>query len=306
MVTGVNGFVGKHLVRELEKRHMQILGVGQDPKPSAEIEPILAGYFECDLTQRSAVAKLPLQNINVVIGLAGLARVGDSFGAEQKYKKTNVEVISVLAEEILSHNLNTKVIAVSTGAVYDSSQPMPLSEISRLVESGSPYAESKILMERKMGELRKRGLQVTIVRPFNHIGPGQEPGFLLPDLYQKINEAYKNNKPLAVGNLKTRRDYTDVRDVVKAYADLAKAQNPQQNTFNVCSGRSIAGEDLLELLLQKMNLAGTIKIETDPKLLRPNDPADIYGSYENIQQQTGWVPSILLQKTIEDFVDSKS
>ncbi len=175
---------------------------------------------------------------------------------------------------------------------------MPLTENSALVTSASPYALSKIAMEQEAARLKKAGLDCVVARPFNHVGPGQEGGFLVPDLYQKISQA---DESLAVGNLKTRRDYTDVRDVVKAYASLVTAPALEHLVYNVCSGRSISGETILELLLDAGGKRSLL-LQQDPSLIRPNDPEDLYGSNDRLRQATGWEPTIPLEQTIKDFV----
>jgi GDP-4-dehydro-6-deoxy-D-mannose reductase len=175
LVTGVNGFVGKHLARELKNRNLQVTGLGQHKQAHPEIAEFIDNYLDCDLTDISSVSRLPLENFDAVIGLAGLAKVGDSFGQAEKYNKVNVEVFSVLASELFKRNLNIRFITISTGAVYDSNQTMPLTEDSKLVTNSSPYAQSKILMEESAKKLCNQGLDCIIVRQFNHIGPDQEP-----------------------------------------------------------------------------------------------------------------------------------
>jgi GDP-4-dehydro-6-deoxy-D-mannose reductase len=209
----------------------------------------------------------------------------------------------VLAEEILNRGLNARYIAISTGAAYASNQNMPLTEESKLIEQGSPYAQSKILMEEALNKMSSRGLDCILVRPFNHIGPGQEPGFLVPDLYQKILAAMKNSDPIKVGDLSTKRDYTDVRDVVKAYVNLAEADELKYTLYNVCSGKSVDGGTILKTLLHSMATSSEVKVEQDPALLRPDDPKDLYGSNQRISEVGSWQPTIPLEKTIEDFVD---
>lgn len=305
LVTGVNGFVGKHLVRELAKQGHHAFGVGLEKQAHPEIAALLDNYYVADLTSPESVLGLPLQNFNAVISLAGLAKVGASFAEAEKYKKINVEVLSVLSEEILAKKQQIRVIAISTGAVYDPSQEMPFTEDSKLAHQASPYAISKMRMEEAAQKLRSRGLRCVVVRPFNHIGPGQEPGFLLPDLYQKIQASLKSGEPIKVGDLTTKRDYTDVRDVVRAYTGLATADSVEFELFNVCSGKSVAGQTILTALLDAMGAGGKVRVEQDQSLIRPNDPKDLYGSNQRINQATGWQPQIPLDQTIRDFVTAE-
>lgn len=304
LVTGVNGFVGKHLVRELRKQNAYIMGVGREKEAHPDIASSLAAYFSCDLTDLNAVKNLPLEKVDVIISLAGLAKPAESFKNPALYKDINVSVLSTILDQLLTIKGTARVIAISTGAVYDTNQPMPLTEESSLTETGSPYAQSKILMEEKAREAQSKGVDCVIVRPFNHIGPGQEPGLLVPDLYEQIVTASRSDKTLHVGNLKTKRDYTDVRDVVRAYTMLAFTKKLHHTVYNVCSGISIPGEVVLQTLLKTMGLVNQVTVEVDPERIRPTDLMDLYGSYERLTKDTGWQPQIPFEQTIQDFVAS--
>lgn len=305
LVTGVNGFVGKHLVETLAERGAWVIGVGREPAVHPTIRQLLQSYLACDLTDREAVKKLPLKDVTAVINLAGLARVGESFEQPDLYKKVNVAVLETVGRAMLWQGSEARIIAVSTGGVYDSFQPLPLTEASKLATETSPYVTSKILMESTAGQLRRDGVEVVVVRPFNHLGPGQEGGFLLPDLYDKVANTPEKKRMIKVGNLQTKRDYTDVRDVVRAYADLAFAPHLAHPLYNVCSGRSHPGQELLDLLLAAMGLQGKVQAETDRSLIRPNDPADLFGSHQRLKDELGWQPTIPLEQTIVDFVASR-
>lgn len=300
LVTGVNGFVGKHLARALKKRGDKVIGIGREISPAPEIKVLLNDYWSCDLMDKNAVAGLPLESINALISLAGLARVGDSFAEPEKYKAVNVGVLANLCQVLVNKNLKPRVIAVSTSMVYDSHAPLPSTEDSKLMQDGSPYAMSKILMEKAAYGFRTKGLDIVVARPFNHIGPGQEQGFLVPDLYTKIKSS---NGIIKVGNLATKRDYTDVRDVVRAYTDLVHAKILKNDVYNICSGKSVSGQEILDLLSSLMGIA--VKVETDPELLRPNEINELYGSYQRLHQETGWQPQITLAKTLADFIATK-
>lgn len=304
LVTGCNGFVGKHLIRELVSKGTTVFGLGFEEPAHPEISGLLKDYFQTDLTSSREVAALKLKNIDAVINLAGLAKIGDSFAQPEFYKKVNVEVLTNLGNELVRQNKHARIIAISTGAVYDSKQSMPLTEDSKTVEGVSPYADSKLIMETEAEKLRKLGLDCIVVRPFNHIGPGQEGGFLLPDLLAKIQNAQKTGNVIKVGNLKTKRDYTDVRDIVRGYTMLALAKNLPHQLYNICSGTSHSGEEILQTILNAMNKQD-IRVEIDQDLIRPNDPADLFGSNALLAGDTGWQPKIPLEKTIEDFVKSK-
>jgi GDP-4-dehydro-6-deoxy-D-mannose reductase len=140
------------------------------------------------------------------------------------------------------------------------------------------------------------------VRPFNHIGPGQSPNFFVPALAKRIVEARRSGtRSLPVGNLTTRRDFTDVRDVVTAYRLLIE-QGESGGVYNVCSGRDVAMSDVAGQLLE---LAGAdLTLETDPALLRPVDVPVLRGSAALLRSATGWEPRIPLATTLADVLTS--
>lgn len=302
-VTGANGFVGQHAIRELKSRGHDVIAIGHGGKLATDVQDQVLSYHQCDLADPGQVAALPLKNINAVINLAGLAKQGASFGDGDTYKHMNVALLKVIGEELLKLQSQARVIAISTGAVYESDQPMPLTEKSRTITDGSPYAQSKLLMEQAAHDLRKKGLQCVIARPFNHAGPGQAPGFLIPDLFAKLTTAKDSGKPIKTGNLATKRDYTDVRDIAKAYADLVASETLEFDTYNVCSGTSHSGQAILDIMQKTLGLK--IATEADPSLMRPTDPQDLYGSFSRIAEETGWEPTIPLEQTIADFVASQ-
>lgn len=301
LVTGVNGFVGKHLLRELKTRGHKVIGLGNEPSPYPDVLKLVDKYEVCDLTDATQVARLDLSTVGVIINLAGLANVGASFDAEALYKKINVEVLAKLGQRLYDQKSEARLIAISTGAVYEPNQILPLTESSKTIQDSSPYALSKLLMEDAALKLRKDGLDCVIVRPFNHFGPGQLPGFLIPDLYQKIMQAKQDGGAIRVGNLDTKRDYTDVRDVARAYADLATADTLESNIYNVCSGKPRSGEKILNLMLKKLNVKN-IEVKIDRSLIRPNDPKEIYGSYSRLDKEINWQPQISFEQTIAEYV----
>lgn len=304
LVTGINGFVGKHLARELAGRGADVIGAGQrEPNASPDIADILKGYFQCDVTDKDQVAALPLKDVDCVINLAGLANVGASFDNPDLYMKINVEVLSVLGEELFSANPSARMIAVSTGALYDPRQPMPLSEDSKVITDGSPYAMSKLAMEETARSLRESGQDCIVVRPFNHIGPGQGLGFLIPDLAEKLKNTDSKSPHITAGNLKTVRDYTDVRDIARAYADLATVETLNHELYNVCSGSGLSGEDIVRTLCENLSIDfDSLRIDTDPSLIRPSDPEKIVGDNSRLRADTDWKPAIALSQTVSDLL----
>lgn len=308
LVTGVNGFVGHHVAVQLYQKAIGVIGVGNQPSLDTDLQDIVSEYIGCDLTNPDDVAKIDLTNVSAIINLAGFAKVGDSKGQGELYNRVNVGVHTVLYQECLNQGVKPRIVAVSTGAVYDPEQPLPITEESKLIddERTNEYVISKKRTETAVTEFNAQGLRCIIARPFNHTGPGQLPGFLLPDLYEQVKESQASGKPLQVGNLGTKRDFTDVRDVARAYIELALTDEAQlkHDIYNICSGKSVAGYEILQILANACGIEN-LKTETDPNRLRKNDVMDIYGSRERITTDTGWRPTIPIEQMVRDFVTQK-
>jgi GDP-4-dehydro-6-deoxy-D-mannose reductase len=196
------------------------------------------------------------------------------------------------------------VLVVSSAEVYGVVDPsqLPLGEGTPTAPA-SPYAASKLAAEDvTLQAWRGYGQPVVVVRPFNHIGPGQSPNFFVPALAKRIVEARRSGAPsLRVGTLTTRRDFTDVRDVVTAYRLLMERGVPGE-IYNVCSGRDVA---MSEVAAQLLELAGAdLMLETDPALVRPVDVPVLRGDAGKLRDATGWEPVIPLATTLADVLAS--
>lgn len=294
LVTGVNGFVGQHVVRELAQNGHQVVGVARESEAASGLP--LESYIQADLTK--PWPDLPL--IDATIHLAGLSAVGPSFDDPQRYLNVNGAIITEMALWARDHASTSRAVIVSSGAVYDSSEQGPQTEKSALAMS-SPYVISKVLVENLTSYYRGRGLAWLVARPFNHIGPGQGRGFLIPDLAAQLVSIRQDPRELSVGDLSTRRDYTDVRDVARAYRLLLSADVGTDWIFNICSGQSSTGQDLLALLRDALGLS-EVTTTLDPARMRPDDPKEVVGSAARLHELTGWSPASSLQQGIVDFV----
>ncbi|HSX27979.1 MAG TPA: NAD-dependent epimerase/dehydratase family protein [Candidatus Saccharimonadales bacterium] len=300
LVTGVNGFVGHHLAKELTNHKIGVIGVGSQPQPAAALQPFLLDYVQCDLTDEAAVDKLPLSKATAIIHLAAMASKALSFTKPKESINSNSNMVINLFEAALRQDAHPRFVQVSSGAIYRSDQPMPLTEASEL-GADSPYAIGKILCEQLCEYYGKRGFEYVILRPFNHTGPGQGLGYLIPDLTSNALKAGKGGE-LLTGNLSSKRDYSDVRDVVRAYTMIATAEKIPHSIYNVCSGESHSGEDILRLITEALydnETALTSKV--DESKLRPFEPSDIVGDHSLLSEDFGWQPQISLEQTITDY-----
>jgi len=294
VVTGVDGFVGRHVVDAVISAGHVAWGVTRQPIVDPELRSRLGAVATADLREEWPADFFG----DAVIHLAGLAAVGPSFTAPQLYIESNSSMVTNLCEALLeAERSDVHIVGISSGAVYDTRQRHVVDE-SAATSPTSPYVVSKLLVETQLTYYRGRGLHTTVARPFNHIGPGQSAGFLVPDLTRRLLGGSVGD-PLTVGSLEARRDYTDVRDVARAYVDLALLPDAAP-IYNIASGASHSGREVLDLVCAALGRP-VPPTRTDPSLIRPNDPADGVGD-ATLLRSTGWHPTIGLQQSIEDFL----
>lgn len=296
-VTGVNGFVGQHLARELVNSGHEVVGMG-----IGTIHPDLKNsvneYIDVDLTER-----WPGVQCDGVVHLAALSSVGPSFGLPQQYLIRNSAPLTHMAESLIAAGRRPRILVVSTGAVYEPSSS-ELSEISPVLPT-SPYAVSKLVAEAQAAYYRHRGLDVVVMRPFNHIGLGQGRGFLLPDLLAGAQLWRDERKPLEVGDLRTLRDYTNVKDVVRAYRLILEVDQVGVPVVNVCSGELTSGKLILQYISEALSLA-TVEVVVEPSRVRPSDPPEMRGSNSLLRSIVGWSPRVSVRATVREVVEAES
>lgn len=298
LVTGVNGFVGQHVAKELSEHGMQVVGIG-GPQYTSKQSEYIHEYHTVDLMDKAAVESLDFNDIDGVIHLAGMAAVGPSFDNPTQYIQTNIGIEINLFEVAQAQDKHPKFVIISSGSLYDTKAGLPITEASPVLPN-SPYAVSKIGQEQMALYYGTRGFEVVIARPFNHIGPGQNPGFIVPDLTKQIVAFERGEaKEVLVGNLDAKRDYTDVRDIATAYRLLIEKGRTSE-TYNICSGRSLSGHKILSLIQEASG--SSAPVAQDPNKMRPSDTPDIYGSHDKLTQDTGWEPRINIGQTVADVV----
>jgi GDP-4-dehydro-6-deoxy-D-mannose reductase len=235
----------------------------------------------------------------VVYHLAGRAHVGDSWRDPAGTLHDNVAIALNVFEAVRSEAPQATVVAVASSEVYGPPERLPVDESAPL-RPQNPYAVSKAAADLLAGFYAdSHGLRVIRARSFNHAGPGQEPTYAIASFARQVAaavEAGADPVRIVTGNASTRRDYTDVRDVVRAYRLLAGRAEP--GTYNICSGRtSSAGELIAELAA----IAGVaLEHVVDPELVRPNEVQELRGSYAALRAATGWEPELPLRRTLAD------
>lgn len=291
-VTGASGFVGSHLLEHLREHGDEVIGPGDG-----------VGYAEVDITDRSAITvALVDARPEVVYHLAARADVADSWDDPVETLRVNVEgTLNVLDAARLAGA--SRVLAVTSADIYGrvSEADLPLAESAPL-RPVSPYAASKaaadmLCLQATLGH----GLDVIRVRAFNHLGPGQSDKFVASGLASRIVANERSGADVVrVGNLDARRDFTDVRDVVRAYR-LLMTMGATGEVYNVCSGVDRTVQALADMLVAQAESA--MRLVTDPELLRPVDVEVLRGDPSKIQRATGWKPEIPIDTTLHDLLE---
>ncbi|SBS71221.1 NAD(P)-dependent oxidoreductase [uncultured Microbacterium sp.] len=296
IITGVDGFVGRHVAATARSRGLRVVGIVRGSlDPADRLHDELDKWVSADLTEG-----WPDVSGDAVVHLAGLAAVGASFGEPQVYIETGSAIVTHMCESLLrSPKGVTRIVGVSSGAVYASGGDTPLDETSPIAVT-SPYVISKLLLESQFAYYASRGLDVVVARPFNHIGPGQGSGFLVPDLIANMR-SLSPNAELAVGDLGTARDYTDVRDVARAYLDLLVVPRHDQLIYNVATGTARTGHEILGEIAAAMGLP-VPSVAVDRGRIRPGDARRVVGDAARLMRETEWTPRIDFSQSIRDAV----
>lgn len=287
LVTGADGFVGKHLTSHLRARGDDVVGVDRD----------------CDVTDLARVLETIREaKPDVIYHLAAMTHVGDSWVSPTEFVRVNVLGTRNVMEAAHQAAPDASLLFVSSADVYGvvSADELPIEETHRAVPV-NPYSQSKReaeILVKKMA--REYGLRALIVRPFNHVGPGQSVKFVVPALVDRLLDASRSGaREIPVGDLSVRRDFSDVRDVVRAYRRLVE-HGTSCEIYNVASGVDVSLADIAQDLVSR--IAPGVRLVSDPSLLRPVEVPVMRGSFAKIHEVTGWEPSIALETSLSDVI----
>lgn len=294
LITGAAGFAGRHLAEHLNASGHELTGVGRRPE-----SPIAGDYITADLLDADAVrAAVEQAQPDWIFHLAADASVMDAWQRPAAVLRNNVEATL----NVLEAAGDARVLVAGSGEIYGPPVTLPVDETHEL-RPQNPYAVSKASADLLAGFYADaHGLHVVRTRSFNHFGPGQTDQYVVAAFARQIAEAERAGRTDVVvktGELAARRDFTDVRDVARAYVLLLEAAEP--GAYNICSGTSRSAADILATLAQEASLE--VHHETDPARLRKHEVMDIRGSHDKLTDATGWQPEIAFEQTIRDTLD---
>jgi GDP-4-dehydro-6-deoxy-D-mannose reductase len=304
LVTGVTGFVGHHLTAALHSDGHRVSGLVRPSAPGSVPDGVATRAAE--ITDADAVAEaVHAESPDAIVHLAGASSVGASFGDPVGTWDVNLGGVIAILEAVRTAASPPRTLVITSGEIYGlvPAAALPVTEETPL-RPVSPYGASKAAADIAAGQYRRAyGLPVVRVRPLNHIGPGQDARFVLPNVARQIAQAEhqgRDHVEIKIGNVASRRDFTDVRDVVRAYASLLTTGDPD-GPYLLCSGRSIAIAELIDRLVAAARV--DVRIVVDPALVRVGEQPDLFGDSRRLRTATGWAPAIDIEQTVADTLD---
>ncbi|MDE7310485.1 MAG: GDP-mannose 4,6-dehydratase [Eubacterium sp.] len=303
LIIGAAGFVGSYLARELWENHHMEVHVSKLPQEKLRIE--YAHVHDLDILHKDEVAGLLYEiRPDYIFHLAAQSSVSIAWKNPGLTVDVNIKGCIHVLDAVRELFYKPRILLVGSGEEYGQirANEVPVAEDNHL-RPGNLYAATKAC-QNMIGNIYAQAydMDLLMVRSFNHIGPGQAPAFVVSDFCRQVAqiEAGIQQPVMYVGNLEARRDFTDVRDVVRAYALLIQ-RGQAGETYNVGSGHAYAIREVLDLILSLS--AADIRIETDPNKIRPVDVPVIEADISKLHQAVGWRPFLPLVQTLRETLD---
>lgn len=300
LITGIDGFAGKHLTKYLRTNDADIYGLHLHKQPEETDKNI----YECDITDAKSITGIIAQiKPDIIIHLAALADVASSWKNVNTTFKVNLTGTINILEAVRQNNLNeTTILNVCSGDIYGKAKENIITEETPL-NPQNPYAVSKTSVDYMSKVYAKHlGLQIVTARSFNHSGPAQAPAFVISDFARQVALIEKGMQApiIKTGNLESFRDFTDVRDIVKAYVLLGQ-KGKSGESYNVASSKLYKISNILAQLIDFSDKE--IETTIDKDKLRPTDPKTTKISIDKIKKDTGWEPEIDIKTTLLDTLN---
>ncbi len=299
LITGANGFVGRYFIEYLKEHEKDAIIYGADISENSLTSYI--EYLQIDLNDRFAVYRM-LEKIkpDYIVHLAAMSSVAQSWQDPAKCFLNNTSVFLNIADGVRELNIKCRILSVGSSEEYGIYEE-PMKE-NFVLHPKSPYSIARLSQE-YLSKLYVDYFKLDIVmtRSFNHIGPRQNPKFVIPSfVHQLVKISKGKQEDIKVGNIDVIRDFLDVRDVVDAYYKILKNSKTRE-VYNVCSGNGYKLRDIIDIVSKYLNI--TPKIIVEKKLLRANEIISVIGDNTKLKTMLDWKPKYNLKITLKDMIE---
>ena len=309
LITGGTGFAGSHLIdfylennpdyqlHSIKRRRANVDNIGHLIVGSVK-------WYDCDITDAHAVEDIiKLIQPDIIHHLAAQSFVPASWSNPIYTFDVNLNGTIHILEAVKKHSPHTILQVASSSETYGIPDIIPITE-KNLPEPCSPYAVSKLAMDRICAQYKKSfGIKTVITRAFNHTGPRRGVEFVCSTFAKQISDIEKiGGGTIKVGNLESKRDFTDVRDMVRAYV-VSVEECEYGVPYNICSEKMVTIQYVLDFLLSIKKVGVNIVVEKDPERMRPSDLHTLIGDCTQFKNKTGWETTISLERSLGDLLN---
>ena len=309
LITGIAGFAAKHFLHYLNEQEpgSEVLGIYNETLPAFDdekLDRLHLSFSKINLLDKSKIAEV-IEEFNpaYILHLAGRSSVANSWKAPADSVMDNTSFFLNIVETVRILKLNCRILSVGSTEEYGNANAgLPLKETD-CPDPASPYGVARVLQQKLVKIYAESyGVDIVHTRSFNHIGPHQKPDYVISSFAKQIVQQAKKGVSkieLVTGDVNVIRDFSDVRDVVRAYY-LLLYKGVKGETYNVCSGKGYLIKDMIDLF--STIIGEHIFHSTDEKNFRPSENKVIIGSYEKLMNATGWQPQYSIQESLRDII----
>ncbi|MBU0628891.1 MAG: GDP-mannose 4,6-dehydratase [Nanoarchaeota archaeon] len=293
LITGVSGFVGNYLTKELLLHDYEVYGVDFNERKIDDVS-----FFKADILDKARISDI-LGSIkpDIVFHLAAVSSVKTGWENPKLTFDVNVNGTKNILD---AAGNKAKILVISSADVYGISKNVPIKEDSDL-NPISPYGESKLKQEQTVLDYCKNGFNIVVSRSFTHTGPGQLPFYVCSEFAKQVVDIERGKRQdVSAGDLSVKRDFSDVRDIVMAYL-MAVEKGESGEVYNICSGKGFALKEVLDILAGMSD--AEIKVNLDKTKIRKNELPVLIGDNTKFCNATGWKPKIPLKQTLKDLLE---
>ena len=309
LITGIAGFAAKHFLHYLNEQEpgSEVLGIYNETLPAFDdekLDELHLSFSKINLLEKNKIAEIIEEfNPSYILHLAGRSSVANSWKAPADSVMDNTSFFLNIVETVRILKLNCRILSVGSTEEYGNANAgLPLKETD-CPDPASPYGVARVLQQKLVKIYAESyGVDIVHTRSFNHIGPHQKPDYVISSFAKQIVQQAKKGVSkieLVTGDVNVIRDFSDVRDVVRAYY-LLLYKGAKGETYNVCSGKGYLIKDMIDLF--STIIGEHIFHSTDEKNFRPSENKVIIGSYEKLMNATGWKPQYSIQESLRDII----